>query len=85
MKTLLLAAAFVLFLPLLIFGVPILDAVFVVVKRIASRQPIAKADKRHVHHALLKKGFSQRQTVWILYTIAAALSLVLLILVKYYA
>ena len=79
------AAAFVLFLPLLIFGVPIFDAVFVVIKRIVSRQPIAKADKRHIHHALLKKGFSQRQTVWILYTIAAALSLVLLILVKYYA
>lgn len=78
------AAALALFLPILIFGVPIFDAVFVVVKRILSRQPIAKADKRHVHHTLLSKGFSQRQTVWILYTIAAALSLVLLILVKYY-
>ncbi|MCH7903910.1 MAG: undecaprenyl/decaprenyl-phosphate alpha-N-acetylglucosaminyl 1-phosphate transferase [Armatimonadetes bacterium] len=78
------AAAFVLFLPLLIFGVPIFDAVFVIIKRIVSRQPITKADKRHVHHTLLSKGFSQRQTVWILYTIAAALSLVLLILVKSY-
>ena len=78
------AAALALFVPLLVFGVPIFDAVFVVIKRILSRQPIAKADKRHVHHALLRKGFSQRQTVWILYTIAAALSLVLLILVNYY-
>ena len=35
-------------------------------------------------YTLLKKGYSQRQTVWILYTIAAALSLVLLVLVKAY-
>jgi UDP-GlcNAc:undecaprenyl-phosphate GlcNAc-1-phosphate transferase len=78
------AAALVLFIPILVFGVPMFDAVFVVVRRIISRQPITQADKRHLHHTLLKKGFSQRQTVWILYTVTAALCLVLLILVKVY-
>ena len=78
------AAALVLFIPILVFGVPIFDAVFVVIRRIASRQPITQADKRHVHHTLLGKGYSQRQTVWILYTVAAALSFLLIILVKSY-
>jgi UDP-GlcNAc:undecaprenyl-phosphate GlcNAc-1-phosphate transferase len=78
------AAALALFIPILVFGVPIFDAAFVVVRRILSRQPITQADKRHLHHTLLTKGFSQRQTVWILYTVAAALSLVLLVLVRAY-
>ncbi len=78
------AAALALFIPMLVFGVPIFDAAFVVVRRIISRQPITQADKRHLHHTLLKKGYSQKQTVWILYTVAAALSLVLLVLVRAY-
>ncbi len=78
------AAAMALFIPMLVFGVPIFDAAFVVVRRIISRQPITQADKRHLHHTLLKKGYSQKQTVWILYTVAAALSLVLLVLVRAY-
>ncbi len=78
------AAALALFIPILVFGVPIFDAAFVVVRRIISRQPITQADKRHLHHTLLKKGFSQRQTVWILYTIAAALCMAFLILVRAY-
>ena len=78
------AAALALFIPILVFGVPIFDAIFVVVRRLVSRQPVTQADKRHLHHTLLKKGYSQRQTVWILYTIAAALSLVLLVLVRAY-
>ena len=77
-------AALALFIPLLIFGVPIFDAAFVVVRRLISRQPVTQADKRHVHHALLGRGFNQRQTVWILYTVAAAMSLLLLMLVKKY-
>lgn len=78
------AAALALFIPILVFGVPMFDAAFVVVRRIISRQPITQADKRHLHHTLLKKGFSQRQTVWILYTVAAALCLILLVLVRAY-
>jgi UDP-GlcNAc:undecaprenyl-phosphate GlcNAc-1-phosphate transferase len=78
------AAALALFIPILVFGVPIFDAIFVVVRRLVSRQPVTQADKRHLHHTLLKRGYSQRQTVWILYTIAAALSLVLLVLVRAY-
>lgn len=76
-------AAFIsLLLPIFVFGVPIFDAFFVVIRRLLSGQPITQADKRHVHHTLLGKGLTQRQTVWVLYVVAAVLCGVLLILVK---
>lgn len=72
------AAAVALIVPVLAFGVPIFDAAFVVVRRIASKQPITQADKRHLHHTLLGLGLSQRQAVLVLYAAAAVLSGVLL-------
>lgn len=67
------AAAVALVLPILVFGVPIFDAFFVITRRILSGQPITQPDKRHLHHALLGKGFSQRQTVLVLWFAAATL------------
>lgn len=61
------------FMPMLIFGLPIFDAVIVVSRRILSGVPITQADKRHLHHELLGRGLSQRQAVLVLYTAAALL------------
>ncbi len=77
------AAAFSLIIPLLVFGVPIFDAFFVITRRLMSGQPITQADKRHIHHTLLKKGLSQRQTVWILYVVAAMLCVALVYVIKH--
>lgn len=74
-------AAIALIVPVLAFGVPIFDAFFVITKRVMSGVPITQADKRHVHHTLLGKGLSQRQTVLVLYAVTAALCAVLLMLV----
>jgi UDP-GlcNAc:undecaprenyl-phosphate GlcNAc-1-phosphate transferase len=60
-------------IPVLIFAIPIFDAFFVVFRRILHRQPIYKADKRHIHHHLISKGLSQRQTVLVLYAVAIVL------------
>jgi UDP-GlcNAc:undecaprenyl-phosphate GlcNAc-1-phosphate transferase len=79
------AAAVSLVIPLLVFGVPIFDAFFVITRRLLSGQPITQADKRHVHHTLLGRGLSQRQTVWVLYVAAATLCAVLLAVIKVYA
>ena len=76
------AAAVSLLLPVLVFGVPIFDAFFVIVRRMASGEPITQADKRHLHHTLLGKGLSQRQAVWVLYAAAAALCAVALVVVR---
>ncbi|MBX3096383.1 MAG: undecaprenyl/decaprenyl-phosphate alpha-N-acetylglucosaminyl 1-phosphate transferase [Fimbriimonadaceae bacterium] len=77
------AAALALFIPILIFGVPIVDAIVVTIRRIIARQPITQADKRHLHHQLLAKGLTQRQTVVVLYGFAILLAGVLLLMVKY--
>jgi len=76
------AAAVSLLIPVLVFGVPIFDAFFVITRRLLSGQPITQADKRHLHHTLLGKGLSQRQTVWVLYLAAAALCAVALFVVR---
>lgn len=79
------AAAASLLIPALVFGVPIFDAFFVIVRRLASGQPITQADKRHLHHTLLKRGLSQKQTVWVLYLATGILCLTALALIRIYA
>lgn len=81
MKT---ATALAVIVPLCIFGLPLFDAAFVVIKRVISGTPITQPDKRHLHHTLLNRGYSQRQTVWILYLVAIALSGLILFLVRQY-
>jgi UDP-GlcNAc:undecaprenyl-phosphate/decaprenyl-phosphate GlcNAc-1-phosphate transferase len=78
------AAAVAIIIPIFVFGVPILDAVIVVIRRLLSGQPITQADKRHMHHQLLNKGLSQRQTVWVLYTAALVLCVLIVVVVRIY-
>lgn len=78
------AAALALFIPVLVFGVPIIDAIVVVLRRLWNRQPITQADKRHLHHTLLSKGLNQRQAVWVLYVVALALCGLLITIVRLY-
>ncbi len=71
MKT---TATIALAVPLLIIGVPIFDTASAIVRRIRHRRPIHSADKGHIHHRLLGRGFDQRQTVLIIYVWSAALA-----------
>ncbi len=61
------ATVFTLAVSVLVMGVPLLDAVFVTMRRLVTMQPLHLADKGHVHHRLLRKGLSQRETVVVLY------------------
>lgn len=81
MKT---ATAVAVVVPMLVFAIPLFDAAWVVVRRLLSRSPLTQPDKRHLHHTLLKKGFTQRQTVWILYMVAVCMSGLMLFLVRHY-
>ncbi len=78
------AATLAILVPVFIFGVPLYDAIQVVIRRKMSGVPITQADKRHIHHQLLERGLSQRQAVWVLYTIAILLSGALVLVVKAY-
>lgn len=64
-------ATIAIIVPILILGVPIFDTTFAIFRRLLSGQSIVSADKGHLHHRLLNMGFSQRQTVLILYGISA--------------
>ena len=74
------ASTIAIIIPMLVFGIPIFDAFFVIIRRILSRQPITQADKRHVHHTLLSKGLNQRQVVSILYLISMTLCAIMLMI-----
>jgi UDP-GlcNAc:undecaprenyl-phosphate/decaprenyl-phosphate GlcNAc-1-phosphate transferase len=78
------AAAVAIIVPVLVFGVPLFDAVQVVIRRKLSGVPITQADKRHIHHQLLNRGLSQRQAVWVLYSIAIVLCVTLVAIVRLY-
>ncbi|MEQ2527531.1 MraY family glycosyltransferase [Bacillaceae bacterium CLA-AA-H227] len=68
-----------LIIPVIILGVPISDTFFAIIRRIVHKQPISAPDKSHLHHCLLKLGFTHRQTVLIIYAIAAFFALVAVI------
>ncbi|MBR2678583.1 MAG: undecaprenyl/decaprenyl-phosphate alpha-N-acetylglucosaminyl 1-phosphate transferase [Bacilli bacterium] len=57
------------FVPITILGIPILDTLFAIIRRLLKGQPPFKADKEHLHHQLLGMNFSQRTTVLIIYAI----------------
>ena len=61
--------------PVLILGLPIFDTLFAIMRRIAKKKPVMAPDRGHLHHRLLDMGFSQRQTVTILYTLTSILCL----------
>ncbi|MEN2667065.1 MraY family glycosyltransferase [Listeria aquatica] len=64
-----------LIVPILILGVPISDTIIAIIRRIVTKQPLAMADKSHIHHQLMGLGFTHRQTVILIYAISALFSL----------
>ena len=55
---------------LLVLGVPVLDALWVVFRRAINKQSIFKADRRHLHHRLVDAGLTVPKTVMTLYVIS---------------
>ncbi|MGV2939758.1 glycosyltransferase family 4 protein [Mesobacillus sp. LC4] len=57
--------------PVIILGVPISDTFFAIIRRIVNKQPLSAPDKSHLHHCLLRLGYTHRQTVLMIYAMAA--------------
>ncbi len=75
--------AIVIVLPVIVLGMPIFDVIFAIVRRLKkgkSIKAVFQADKGHLHHKLVAKGFSQKQAVLILYGISAAFGIFAIIL-----
>jgi UDP-GlcNAc:undecaprenyl-phosphate GlcNAc-1-phosphate transferase len=74
----------VLIAPVLVLGLPIFDTIFAIVRRIVkgkSFKAVFTADKGHLHHRLMKKGYTQKQAVYILYAASATLGMFAIILI----
>ena len=77
------ATAFVVVLPIIVLGFPILDTLTAIVRRLVkgkSLKAVLQADKGHLHHKLIAKGFSQREAVFILYGVTLVCGMFALIL-----
>ncbi len=66
--------------PLLAFGLPILDVSLAVSRRFLSRRPLFRGDTDHIHHRLIRRGFSHAQAVDLLYAATATFVISSLIL-----
>ena len=62
--------------PLIMFALPIFDASFAIVRRLAHKQSPFTPDRGHIHHRLIDMGFTQKESVKILYAICGMLGLV---------
>lgn len=63
---------------ILVLGVPILDVVWVIARRLLTHQPVYQADRFHLHHRLLEAGFHHREAVLLLYTLSAGFGIIAL-------
>lgn len=67
-------------IPVVSFGLPILETALSVLRRIISGRPVFTADREHIHHKLLQRGLSHRQVVILLYGVSALFGLLSLFL-----
>lgn len=64
----------IMLVPLAIAGVPVLDTISAIVRRLRGHQPIGQADMNHLHHRLMRTGFGQKRSVAVLWLCSAVLS-----------
>ena len=77
--------AIVIVAPLLVLALPILDTLSSIIRRVIkgkSLKAIIKPDANHLHHKMLKKGFSQKQAVLKLYGVTAIFGMFAIILME---
>lgn len=75
--------AIVIVAPILVLALPIFDTLSSIVRRIIqgkSLKAIIQPDANHLHHKMLKKGFTQKQAVLIMYGMSAVFGLFAIIL-----
>ena len=67
-------------LALLLLGVPIIDAFWIIIRRVSSGRSPFSADRGHFHHRLLDLGLSHRQAVLVIYGMCVVLAIAGLVL-----
>ncbi len=73
---------------LLVLGVPMMDAVYTLIRRIGSKKSPVLADRGHLHHRLLDLGWSKRKIAlfyWFVSAILGAIALTVTSKQKFFA
>jgi len=74
-------AAVAILIPIVALGLPIIDTLLAIARRVYRGLSIPTADKEHIHHKLIKYGFSHRRAALILYSFCVVLSLLAVLLI----
>jgi UDP-GlcNAc:undecaprenyl-phosphate/decaprenyl-phosphate GlcNAc-1-phosphate transferase len=69
-------------IPILAFGLPVVDTSVSIARRFVSGKPIFQGDREHIHHMLLDRGWSQRRVSLVLYGVSALFGLLAMLLVN---
>ena len=69
-------ATFAFAVPVFMMAVPIFDTAAAIIRRMLAGRPIFQADKEHLHHRLLRMGYTQRQVVLLIYGINTAFGVI---------
>jgi UDP-GlcNAc:undecaprenyl-phosphate/decaprenyl-phosphate GlcNAc-1-phosphate transferase len=69
-------------IPIVAFGLPVVDTSVAIARRFVSGKPIFEADKEHIHHMLLARGWSPRRVVLVLYGASALFGLLSMLFVN---
>ena len=67
-------------IPVVSFGLPILETSLSIIRRLISGRPVFTADREHIHHKLLQHGMTHRQVVILLYGVSGIFALLSLFL-----
>jgi UDP-GlcNAc:undecaprenyl-phosphate/decaprenyl-phosphate GlcNAc-1-phosphate transferase len=60
--------------PLIALAIPLLDTALAIARRFLRNQDIFGADRGHIHHRLLSRGFTPRRVAYVLYASAGVLA-----------
>lgn len=63
-------------IPILAFGLPVVDTGVTIARRLISGRPVFQGDNEHIHHMLIARGWSHQGAVLVLYAACAAFGLV---------
>jgi UDP-GlcNAc:undecaprenyl-phosphate GlcNAc-1-phosphate transferase len=69
--------------PLLILGLPLIDTVVAIIRRLHDHKSPFTPDRSHIHHKLIDLGLDQKQAVGLLYAVAAIMGIVAVLFAAY--
>lgn len=69
------ATAVTMLVPILALGLPIMDTLLAIVRRFVTGRPLFSADNEHIHHRLMKLGYTHRRAVLAMYCICVFFTL----------